>query len=259
MVSMSGLSSYEPMDLDKTEEMEEEEEVEQNDLPIQKKPVINQVERRRSKIETEAPHTRELPPQPSTEYWEVQDYGRHLMFPYMIMGYLQLFFNICVIAFMLYIAIQFVWALQKDIDIKVEEYSQEIMKEIAMCSKSYKENRCAPEERIPAMELTCSNWEKCMLRDPRVVGRARVSAETFAEIINSFVEPISYKTMAFFGFFLFGLIFLSNYAFHFARSRVVPPQPHTAHYPQSPMLSPPRYASGHGNPFYSGTPTKLAY
>jgi len=34
-----------------------------------------------------------------------------------------------------------------------------------------------------------------MNRDPTVVGRARVSAETFAEIINSFIEPISYKTM----------------------------------------------------------------
>lgn len=34
-----------------------------------------------------------------------------------------------------------------------------------------------------------------MNRDPTVVGRAKVSAETFAEIINSFIEPISYKTM----------------------------------------------------------------
>lgn len=34
-----------------------------------------------------------------------------------------------------------------------------------------------------------------MNRDPTVVGRARVSAETFAEIVNSFIEPISYKTM----------------------------------------------------------------
>lgn len=45
------------------------------------------------------------------------------------------------------------------------------------------------------MEKACVAWEKCMNRDPTVVGRARVSAETFAEIINSFIEPISYKTM----------------------------------------------------------------
>ena len=66
---------------------------------------------------------------------------------------------------------------------------------MAVCSKEYLENRCAPSTRVPAMEKACLAWEKCMNRDPTVVGRARVSAETFAEIINSFIEPISYKTM----------------------------------------------------------------
>jgi hypothetical protein len=68
---------------------------------------------------------------------------------------------------------------------------------MAVCSKEYLENRCAPNTRVPAMEKACVAWEKCMNRDPTVVGRARVSAETFAEIINSFIEPISYKTMVF--------------------------------------------------------------
>ncbi|GAB5593360.1 hypothetical protein Unana1_08260 [Umbelopsis nana] len=45
------------------------------------------------------------------------------------------------------------------------------------------------------MEQACRNWESCMIRDPLIVGRAKVSAETFAEIINGFVDPISYKSM----------------------------------------------------------------
>ena len=60
---------------------------------------------------------------------------------------------------------------------------------MAVCSKNYLENRCAPSSRVPAMEKPCLTWEKCMNKDPTVVGRARVSAETFAEIINSFIEP----------------------------------------------------------------------
>src|SRR5271169_4815983 len=74
---------------------------------------------------------------------------------------------------------------------------EEILQEMAVCSKEYLENRCAPNTRVPAMEKACVAWEKCMNRDPTVVGRARVSAETFAEIINSFIEPISYKTMVY--------------------------------------------------------------
>jgi len=34
-----------------------------------------------------------------------------------------------------------------------------------------------------------------MNRDPAVVGRAKVSAELVAEVVNGFVEPISWKTL----------------------------------------------------------------
>lgn len=45
-------------------------------------------------------------------------------------------------------------------------------------------------------EAPCRAWEACMQRDPTVVGRTNVVAETFAGVINSFVDPISWKTMA---------------------------------------------------------------
>jgi hypothetical protein len=34
-----------------------------------------------------------------------------------------------------------------------------------------------------------------MNRDPKVVGKARVYAETMAEVVNGFVDPISWKTL----------------------------------------------------------------
>lgn len=34
-----------------------------------------------------------------------------------------------------------------------------------------------------------------MNRDPAIVGRARVGAELIAEVVNGFVEPISWKTL----------------------------------------------------------------
>lgn len=45
------------------------------------------------------------------------------------------------------------------------------MKEIAVCSRHYMDNRCDPATRIPAMQETCSMWERCMRRDPSVVAR----------------------------------------------------------------------------------------
>ena len=45
------------------------------------------------------------------------------------------------------------------------------------------------------MFAQCAAWEACMARDPRVVGRARVGAGVLAEVVNGFVEGISWKTL----------------------------------------------------------------
>lgn len=49
--------------------------------------------------------------------------------------------------------------------------------------------------QAPALTEACATWQRCAARDPTVVGRARVTAETFAEILNGFVDAVSWKTM----------------------------------------------------------------
>lgn len=68
------------------------------------------------------------------------------------------------------------------------------MQEIAQCALHYKTNLCVTNP-IPAMAHQCGVWETCMNRDPTKVGRARVGAELIAEVVNGFVEPISWKTL----------------------------------------------------------------
>jgi len=45
------------------------------------------------------------------------------------------------------------------------------------------------------MERRCADWEECMNREVVVTGKTRVVAETLAEIVNGFVDVISFKTM----------------------------------------------------------------
>lgn len=80
-----------------------------------------------------------------------------------------------------------------------------------------------------------------MNRDPKVVGRARVGAETFAGVINSFVDPISWKTMGFTVVTLTLLIALTNSAlFNLRAKHRVPPEPSPHMYP--PWMYQPGYA-----------------
>jgi hypothetical protein len=190
------------------------------------------IKRRRQK------HARDIRQQDDTEHlgkeknlvpqpWSLD---QHRDLPYIASGYLQLGFNLFLISIILYFLVSFITTIQADVNKKVEEYSAEILSEISVCSKDYLENRCSPDQRVPAMQLACQAWERCMERDPAKVGRARVSAETFAEIVNSLIEPISYKTMIFCLALIFGSLFVSNFAFGLLRQKQYSSHQSTGHH-----------------------------
>ncbi|PVV05195.1 hypothetical protein BB560_000290 [Smittium megazygosporum] len=137
----------------------------------------------------------------------------HKDIPYVVSGYL--FFNMCIASIFLVILIQIIHTIYGDIDKKYMERSQ-------VCAKNYIDNRCDPSTRVPAMESKCLEWQICKNMDPSRIGRGRIFAETFAEIINGFIELISWKAMLFFFMLLFGTIYFSNVAFsNFRKSRNV--------------------------------------
>uniref|UniRef100_A0A060T6T0 ARAD1B14586p n=1 Tax=Blastobotrys adeninivorans TaxID=409370 RepID=A0A060T6T0_BLAAD len=139
--------------------------------------------------------------------------------PYIISTYLQLAFNMFMVCIILYLVSRSLVVLWRDVDAKLESYSNNLMVDISQCTMQYLENNCRPDIRPPALHDECSRLEKCMEQDPSGIGRAKVTAETIAEIINSFVEPFTMKTTIV-AFTLFVLVmFLSNLFFGFIRAK----------------------------------------
>ncbi|KAK6543323.1 hypothetical protein TWF694_000076 [Orbilia ellipsospora] len=144
----------------------------------------------------------------------------HRDIPQVLSQYLQLIVNILIAALGMYVVYLVVKTIQRDVEKKQQEYIAEAQLHIGQCQSQWVANRCNPETRVPAMEDNCLKWRICADSDPYAIGRSKVSAETFAEIINGFVEPISYKSMAFCFVLVFGCIFVSNFAFGFFRAKV---------------------------------------
>lgn len=71
--------------------------------------------------------------------------------------------------------------------------TRDVVQEIKACSVLYKNNFCEGNI-VPHMFQPCGEWETCMNRDPSKIGRARIGAQLLAEIVNAFVENISWKT-----------------------------------------------------------------
>lgn len=120
---------------------------------------------------------------------------KHPNLPHILSFYAQFLLNTFLVFFLMYLFYSFWSTIRSDVDLRSREVATETLAEMAACAREYKENRCDRSSRVPAMETVCENWEKCMKQDPNKVGRAKVSAYTFAEILNNFVEPISIKTM----------------------------------------------------------------
>ncbi|WFD27740.1 hypothetical protein MNAN1_002745 [Malassezia nana] len=117
--------------------------------------------------------------------------------PELLLTYAQVLFNASIIFVFMYLLFSLVWTIQRDVSQKVREYELDYLGEIASCSSSYEQNRCGSDTQAPALSELCESWKRCAARDPTVVGRARVTAETFAEILNGFVDAVSWKTMLF--------------------------------------------------------------
>ena len=120
---------------------------------------------------------------------------RHPHLPHILSYYVQLLFNVFLVFFFIFIVYSFWATIRQDVDHESEKKVAETLAEMAVCAREYVENRCNREDRVPAMEVVCNNWENCMNQDPNIVGRAKISAHMFAQIFNGLIEPISYKAM----------------------------------------------------------------
>lgn len=119
----------------------------------------------------------------------------HPTLPHILSIYAQFIFNLFLVLFAIYVIWSFWSTITSDVSAEAKKAVAETLTEMASCAQNYRENKCDPRTRMPALESVCTNWEKCMNQDPEAVGRARVGAHTFARVLNSFVEPISYKAM----------------------------------------------------------------
>lgn len=136
--------------------------------------------------------------QESKEGWFASTFNyieSHPNLPNVLSIYAQMAINFFIAGLTVFGVYTFWMTVRADVDKASDDERALVLAEIARCARDYVDNRCGSNQRLPALQIPCEGWEHCMNRDPNSIGRARVSAHTFAQIFNSFIEPISYKAM----------------------------------------------------------------
>ncbi|KAE9365559.1 hypothetical protein N431DRAFT_431008 [Stipitochalara longipes BDJ] len=143
----------------------------------------------------------------------------HPNLPNVLSIYAQMAINFFIAGLTVFGVYTFWMTVRADVDKASDDERALVLAEIARCARDYVDNRCGSNQRLPALQVPCEGWEHCMNRDPNSIGRARVSAHTFAQIFNSFIEPISYKAMIFVVLIVTVCILVNNLAFGMFRSK----------------------------------------
>ena len=130
--------------------------------------------------------------------------------PYLLSGYLNLFFSASILCSILYVILKTLITLSSDISSRRNEYTLVNTALRQDCKRHFFANGCHLETRMPALEGVCREWQVCLEGVDDRVGKARVAAEIMAEVVNSLIEPISIKTFTFFLILLFGSMAMTN-------------------------------------------------
>ncbi|THV01683.1 hypothetical protein K435DRAFT_793152 [Dendrothele bispora CBS 962.96] len=97
-----------------------------------------------------------------------------------------------VVLYMLYL---FMGSFLVDTEAAKQILFEDLHFEALLCARRFTENKC--ERPLPAMELQCGEWKKCI--DRPVVGRAAVYIDEITKLINQFfavLEPRSLLGLA---------------------------------------------------------------
>lgn len=136
-----------------------------------------------------------------------------LLLPTAVTAYIRLFYNLVIVCLFINVALTFSRILQKDIQMYINQKTNDIFSVIHKCEKDYLLNKCNELPIVPALENICHDLDKCKYQDTSML-KTQASIEILGEILNEFFNKLSDRTLL----CLVGFTFVLFIASRFVRS-----------------------------------------
>lgn len=148
------------------------------------------------------------------------DIHPHERYPYILSSYLQLLINLLISGYGLQLVYSIIATIKKDIELNIAQQTYNLLLEIETCRKSWIENQCHPDTIVPLLQRQCDYWYECMNQKPHLGGKiVATSAQTIGIIVNSLVEPLSFKFLLILVLCVL-LVFGLNFIFGYVRAKM---------------------------------------
>ncbi|KAI1317390.1 hypothetical protein EDD11_008454 [Mortierella claussenii] len=129
--------------------------------------------------------------------------------PYILAGYVQVAMNTAFVGALIYIMANFITTVQSDVSFKSEKLLEREIKQMAKCKEEYNTYGCDRPVGPKLVEI-CDDLRACWDQPLPRIGRGTVAAETVAQMVNVFVNTMSFKTLGFVIVLVFGGLYFSN-------------------------------------------------
>lgn len=136
--------------------------------------------------------------------------GLVFLVPEIISVYLQLFYNLVIVSFIVDTLFKFTRIIEKDLLQELDSKMNIAFSEIFQCSQEYIKNGCGNINLAPALEPICQKWSVCMNHEPKI-STSKASVEIFADIINNFFNCLNDRTLICIFSFAICSVLLLNY------------------------------------------------
>lgn len=164
------------------------------------------------------------PPSPPTQthlpIWGLSD----PRLPYLITLWVQVILNIIIVSVALYWVWKLVSTIADDVQHKRQQQIAELFRRKVVCTRHYEENFCGTADMPDIIADKCAKWQQCMKNDPYhdIIGLSSTVAQTLADIVNSFANPLSVKALIVMLIIVAGAIAVMNFAFSLFRRSLKP-------------------------------------
>jgi hypothetical protein len=146
--------------------------------------------------------------------------GLFALFPYTVLGYIQLIFHAFIITLFISVIYAFGSTLYHDYDLRLRTKIAEAVANQQECLLQYRMNQCR-DNPLPALQQLCQSWKDCAEQDTESLYRMPIILELLSEWLNLFLERLSYKSMLLLAASLFLLSLFTNAVFSLAKSKAL--------------------------------------
>lgn len=119
----------------------------------------------------------------------------------LLSSYLSLALNLFLLLLFVTSVLKFAFAVKNDIHMKSLKKIKEGQMDVEECRRQYVLNKCNPEDRVPALEQQCAEWERCMNRDPFRIEVTSVIFRVVSDSLEQLFSGFSMRSLAIGAFF----------------------------------------------------------